>query len=75
MGHFAHGFKWENGRIQPSVATPFQWFLGDLPSGIYLLKLSEITRKEAALCLQSASSKRNKISGLAAVQAPTPRTQ
>ena len=27
---------------QPAVATPFQWFLGDLPSGIYLLKLSEI---------------------------------
>ena len=42
MGHFAHGFKWKNGRIQTCRSTPFQWFLGDLPSGIYLLKLSEI---------------------------------
>ncbi len=28
--------------FKPAISTPFQWFLGDLPSGVYLLKLSEI---------------------------------
>lgn len=34
-----------NGKMaafKPAVATPFQWFLGDIPPGVYLLKLTEI---------------------------------